>query len=302
MNYIDSKTLEILTALIISGKEVKVHKSWINDYPRVFKEMEDLKNNNLVHVKEEQSELLIFTSNKENLEQFLLEYLNLYKDNKLTTNSDVPYFSYMKNVSCLIAYIENHLDDAVFIFDTEKIVNSSIVGNNFSRIRMAEFVLDLYFNFKEQAKICSASIKKIGLINAYKFIASIHFIEDIDNLEVVMKILTSNHKKKLQIKLYYDEKINAIFLNDKKMHFRSVGDPIFKLAKFLVLNPNKMHNIEEYCNNENYDKDAFFPSFKKRVSDINKKFQKYCLDTFVFIHIHEENEFILEYNTTGLIP
>lgn len=302
MHYIDNKTLEILTALVISGKEVKVNKSWIDDYDKTVKEIEYLKNNNFINIEEKQSELLIFTSNKENLEQFLLEYLNLYKDNKLTTNSDVPYFSYMKNISCLMAYIENYSDDEVFLFDTEKIVNSSILGKNFSRIRMAEFVLDLYFNFKEQAKICSASIKKIGLINAYKFIASINFIEDIYNLEVAMKILTSKHKQKLPIKLYYDEKINAIFLNDKKLRFRSVGDDIFKLAKFLVLNPNKIYNIKEYLNIQDYDEDIHFPTFRKRVSDINKKFQKYCLDTSLFIHIHEEKEFFLEYNTTGLLP
>jgi hypothetical protein len=219
MKYIKPFIIEIFTALLFQDKPIEIEKDyWWEEGDNIDENGEEHKPEPMLFFPEFEQyvsesnlqDVIIITDNYDNnvitlkntlqaknkLKKFLQNYMNIYRRGELEPYAHINYFSYQENLS----YMKNVLYELSDSFRQKEIVLHSYrfrrektthyaypLANE--RIKLAEFLLDIYFHFnKKLIKINSCEIK-YGGFHTLGTAALIIYIKLLEHPDIIYKEL-----------------------------------------------------------------------------------------------------------------
>lgn len=290
MEYIRPLIIEIFTTLLLQDKPIEVEKDyWWDEHTEIDKNeelkptpqpffpyfeqyLDEKKLKDIITISETEDASIITLRDtpqaKIKLKKFLQNYIDAYRRGRLKPDRFVNYFSYPRNLDEMkdILY---ELSDG---FRQKKIILYSyrlIKENKFTKkpdklanekIRLSEFILDLYFNskFEELIKINSCNMKPAGLMAVGNVVLELN-ITLLKPPETIYNILSK--QLIFEQSNFLDEQNNKM-----RLQFAHIIEENANLQKFyILLDQNKI-----YFKREHYDKLHKIINQKEKISTKEK--------------------------------
>ncbi|MFA7658322.1 MAG: hypothetical protein WCY19_02700 [Candidatus Gastranaerophilaceae bacterium] len=300
MKYIKSFIIEIFTTLLIENKPIEIEKDYwwdegdnidgtgeerkpeLQPFSPYFEQyLDDIKLKDIIIISDAGDKSIITLQStidaRKKLKEFLQNYMNLYKKGKLQPYKFVNYFPYMKNLDYMrdVLYKLSHgfKQTGIVLYSYRLLKNNRFPNKPDlladERIRLSEFILDIYFHpkYKKLIKINSCEMKRGG----FKAIGNVVLEINISLLEhpdviysILAKQLTIQHSipstkanKKMRLKFPLRYVLNESY---QKPYIQLAGNKV-------ELTPEQYDLVLKLFNKT----EEFGIEKKTMVSNINKK-------------------------------